>query len=53
MDQSVNMKVIKEPLDVKQEEAGDMSCFDAGLDCVGHAKDHISGCVIVPGAKLV
>jgi len=52
MDQAVDVEVVKEPLDVKQEEGSDSSAFDAGLDSVGHAKDGVRRRVIVPGSEL-
>ena len=46
------MKVIKEPLYVKQEEASDMTSLEARLDSVDHAEDSVRGCMVVLGSEL-
>ena len=53
MDQVADMEVVKETLDVKKEEGGNLSAFDACLDCMDHAKDGVRCCVVVMGSKLV
>jgi len=37
VNQVTNMEVVKESLDVEEEEACNPTTFDACLDCVGHA----------------
>ena len=48
----INVKVVKEALDVKEEECCDSTTLDTGLNCMCHAENHISSSVIVTGAKL-
>jgi len=52
MDNVANVEVVKETLDVEEEEAGSPAAFDAGLDSVCHAQDCIGHCMIVTQAKL-
>ena len=52
MGQMINMKVVKETLNVKKKEASDMACLYISLDGMHSAEDHISGHVVVVGPEL-
>ena len=41
MNKAANVKVVKEPLDVKEEQASNPATFDTCLDSVCHAQDGI------------
>ena len=41
MNKAADVKVVKEPLDVKEEQASNPATFDTHLDCVCHAQDGI------------
>ena len=52
VDQVVDMQVVEETLDVKEEEGSDSACFDACLDCMDHAQYSIRCRMVVVGPKL-
>ena len=52
MDQAADVEVVEEPLDVKKEESSNVTAFDTSLDCVDHAQDHVTCCMIIAGPKL-
>jgi len=49
---AINVKVVKEALDVEEEECCNSTTLDTGLNCMCHAENCISSGVIVVGAKL-
>lgn len=52
MHQAIDVEVVKEPLDVEQEESCNMTRLYAGLDSVHHAQNGVRGSVVVVGPKL-
>jgi len=52
MDNAADMEIVKEALNVEEEETSHPSAFDASLDCVCHAEDCVSRCMIIPQAEL-
>jgi len=53
MNKAVDVEVVEESLDVKEEEACNLPTLDAHLDRMGHAQDSIGGSMVVAGPKLV
>ena len=47
MNQVIDMEVVEEALDVKEEKARDVSCLYARLDGVDHAQDRVRSHVVV------
>ena len=52
VNQAIDMEVVKEALNVEEEEPRNMSRLNARLDSVCHAQDCVGGRVIVPRPKL-
>ena len=46
------MEVVKKPLNIKEEEARDVTSFDASLYRVDHTQDGVRSCMVVPRPKL-